>query len=848
MEVIACDDNGNVYCLNSQGQHLWTFLTPKPVHTAATVADLEKTGQLSVIVTSGDHSLYVLNADGNLVGRYKEERRLIAPATVADIHNDGKMRLLFGGSGCKLNCISVAKSIPIEGDTTSAAQVQVLNTSKVEETYPLLEGGDFESTQALLADDEYPGDTDFAACKRMRPGGWRPDSILPVDDNWQRDQQEKFTGQASIKVIPVAVSFVLASEQIEIGPDLVAVEAEIMGRGGGAATAALRWTGLKGRLRQDPLTPSPADKNGWCRFWLDNAHPPTGAHWLQLICETRKSGDQPAWWDQATIIGHFLRPRQIEILVNQVGYDLEAPKCFTVQTNFLPINDNAVSGQLVDLSGTPVYLVLLEYRGRIKGAFGNDWGREYWRGDFTSFDTPGHYRLKVGIDGQTAVSHPFRLEPNLLWDQTHRPAYRFFYHQRCGMEIPGFHAACHLDDAVTPDGRQLALAGGWHDAGDCNTYVNAPYVFGLLRAYTSARSHFEQSAKDNDPPDGLLGEILWGADRVRRLIAPDGAGHGSITSGYGFWGPPELETDNLPSTGDERPVINYGGDHNDGDTSEHTAAMARISRYLPDPDIWIETAERGLKWAVQKGKSSPRQFSAAVDLYVLTQKQTYADLAQQWLPQTPDGMVEAIESMEAYDRLFNSDHTELLQSALTDKADRLLAVADNPFGICTFGPVENPNFFGTPVQPANSLGTNSHLLQAAITMGHAYRYRPDPRYLAFIYDQFNWILGNNPFNISLMEGQGSAFPPTYHHRYLFGGVDRGAVPGSIVNGIIWQGPGDDRPWFDMSEVDIPASSTNECWLPHNTNYLRALAVLKMIQFSSQTDTGPTGGEEVDRTP
>jgi len=265
LEVIACDDNGNIYCLNSQGQHLWTFLTPKPVHTAATVADLEKTGQLSMIA-SGDHSLYLLNADGNLVGRYEEDRRLIAPATVADIHNDGKMRLLFGGSGCKLNCISVAKSIPIEGDTTSAAQVQVLNTSKVEETYPLLEGGDFESTQALLADDEYPGDTDFAARKRMRPGGWRPDSILPVDDNWQRDQQEKFTGQASIKVIPVAASFVLASEQIEIDPDFVTVEAEIMGRGGGAAAAALRWTGLKGRLRQDPLTPSPADKNGWCRF------------------------------------------------------------------------------------------------------------------------------------------------------------------------------------------------------------------------------------------------------------------------------------------------------------------------------------------------------------------------------------------------------------------------------------------------------------------------------------------------------------------------------------------------------------------------------------------------------
>ncbi|MAT78517.1 hypothetical protein CMK14_25685 [Candidatus Poribacteria bacterium] len=68
-----------------------------------------------------------------------------------------------------------------------------------------------------------------------------------------------------------------------------------------------------------------------------------------MVCETQKNDDQPTWWDQATIIGHFSRPRQIEILVNQVGYDLEAPKCFTIQTNFLPTDDNAVSGQLVDL-------------------------------------------------------------------------------------------------------------------------------------------------------------------------------------------------------------------------------------------------------------------------------------------------------------------------------------------------------------------------------------------------------------------------------------------------------------------------------------------------------------------
>ncbi len=94
-----------------------------------------------------------------------------------------------------------------------------------------------------------------------------------------------------------------------------------------------------------------------------------------------------------------------------------------------------------------------------------------------------------------------------------------------------------------------------------------------------------------------------------------------------------------------------------------------------------------------------------------------------------------------------------------------------------------------------------------------------------MYDQFNWVLGVNPFNLSLMEGVGSAFLPTYHHRYVFSGVPRGAVPGSVVNGVTWRTVGDDRPYVDLSGADVPNFASNECWLPHNTNYLDALSAL-----------------------
>ena len=111
-------------------------------------------------------------------------------------------------------------------------------------------------------------------------------------------------------------------------------------------------------------------------------------------------------------------------------------------------------------------------------------------------------------------------------------------------------------------------------------------------------------------------------------------------------------------------------------------------------------------------------------------------------------------------------------------------------------------------------------------MALAFQYRPEPRYLAFVYDQINWILGNNPFDVSMMEGSGSAFVPTYHHRIIFSGVARGAIPGSVINGMTWRGLGEDVPYLDMTGIDIPFFSSNECWLPHNTHYLNALANLK----------------------
>ena len=92
-------------------------------------------------------------------------------------------------------------------------------------------------------------------------------------------------------------------------------------------------------------------------------------------------------------------------------------------------------------------------------------------------------------------------------------------------------------------------------------------------------------------------------------------------------------------------------------------------------------------------------------------------------------------------------------------------------------------------------------------------------------NQVHWILGRNPFSVSLMEGVGSRFVPNYHHRYnTIPGNPRGAVPGALLNGIVRSWPHQDRPWLDLTPEPNADYHSNEPWLPHNNRWLLLLSV------------------------
>jgi outer membrane protein assembly factor BamB len=847
-EIVCADGEGHVYIFSPRiaGSAFRgivsrrVFQTDKAIHGGISLADVDGDKAVEILAVSGDHQLYCLDADRNLEWKCRTGRRIIYPATVDDADRDGKADILVCGSDRTVRMLTLDAPFSSARNPWPAQRFDAARTGssfgkrirlmeKVQTARPLFNEGGFERDRTAGAVTQAAEDSAVYEARKRLPLGWQR---IPGRGAGSLSTEKKRTGKNALKLTG---STIIETELMPVPRNLRKIRASLYSTSK-EISAWLSWLDADGEawtvddeqkhhprsdggLKRWHLYPGGME-DGWYR--RDNEiNVPEEARWFRLGIHYDKR-DAPGYLDDVEITGIFEEEPEAEVLVNQAGYDTGMPKRFVVQSNFVA---EQAAFALLEENGAEVWTGTLTRKGRIQGHFGNDWGHEYWRGDFSDSDAPGRYRIKVVMDGVESFSWPFEIGDDLLWRKTARPAYRFFWYQRCGMAIPGYHGACHLDDAAGPDGKeQFDCHGGWHDAGDYNTYHNAPYVYGLLRAYGMRETAFAAQDEDANGRSDFLDEILWGAEHSRRMIAPDGSARGHLSSGYGYWGPPELETDNLPGTGDERRVTRSSGDNPD----YHQAAMARMALLMPEKEAWIEPAARSLEWALANGRRGICQLSTAIDLYCVTNKEEYAETAKALAGELEKAgiSVAMADVFERFDAAFGTDHKALLREKLVAKAESMLRLTENPFGIYTHGPAENPNFFGTPADHGGwHVGTSSLLLEAATLMALAHRYTPDPRYLEFIWDQFNWELGCNPFNISLMEGCGSAFPPTYHHRYVFSGVDRGAVPGSVVNGITWRAPGDDRPYFDMSGLDIPDYEPNEVWLPHNTHYLNALSAL-----------------------
>lgn len=575
----------------------------------------------------------------------------------------------------------------------------------------------------------------------------------------------------------------------------------------------VRWFARFGRKRPlewihtDSSNRATQTEDSWTKLEIDSIRP-ANAHQAQLVVANQ--GKAPFFIDDVQI--DLIRAEGSLILVDQVGYEIGSFSKFALfQQNTLQ-QETPSEYQIIQLESQKEV-----QRGSWRSlGYHPQFDRFYWRADFNELDQPGQYVIRTQIGKEIFFSDPFCIADAVVENGIARLAYEFFYYQRCGMEIPGFHAACHMDDAVFPDKTSRDLSGGWHDAGDYNKYngYTPESFYALIQTYDRKKSFFDRFDRNGDGVADLLDEALWGAKFLEKCLNAETMQLiGVVSTGYRYWGTPDRETDNLPASGDERPVSDWNGS-----PAFLPAAFALLSQYVPEKQHYLELAEK----IYEKRGGSLRDL---LTLYHASGKEVYKTKIDEIVSnglKSPDGGSSQFRELGEYCLCFpESEWASQIKQLASQKLAQVKEQCDPYFGLRMRTSRAGEKIYFMDYQKVNDwcVGESRELLDAAYEgllldkLGF-----PEGRTIAE--NQLHWILGRNPFATSMMEGAGRRFVPQYHHRYnTLPACPNGAVPGAVINGIVRSWPWTDRPWLDLDPIPTAEYQCNEPWLPHNNRML-----------------------------
>jgi hypothetical protein len=484
--------------------------------------------------------------------------------------------------------------------------------------------------------------------------------------------------------------------------------------------------------------------------------------------------------------------------------------------------------------------------------------------DFTDLERPGLYQITVG--NEHSVQFAIHDE---VWRRTLPKAVGYYRYQRCGVEVPLVHPACHLDDARRRDnGEHVDTVGGWHDAGDLRKWMDVTMLNGiaLLNLFKN-----NPLPRPGDPTrEQLLEEVRFGNRYFLKMQDADGKIWADVAGGVNGDNSDNHWTDNIIGTPDDR----YLNTHKRSQTAAvftTLQALAGQCYAATDPAYARQCLEAAIRaWhAIDEPPASTQAVAwwamAACDLFLATgdgeykqhasllgrdllKRQSTEYLAGQkevrgfWMQgnepyvEIPDSVVPPLALLKLYSTFLEAEDRPKWLDAVRLHADEyLLPMASrNAYRIIPLG-----LFLGSPTPEkyrplAGNLtyryfhpvrkqfwwqGANCHYAGNALVLGWLARIRGDAgkKYVPLAYRQLEWIVGANPFASCMMTGEGmrNPFP---HSRFV------GLIPGGIMNGIA--GNVNDEPVLDL-EYTLDWR-TCEYWSPHVAFYIWAHSVLEGI--------------------
>ncbi len=423
-------------------------------------------------------------------------------------------------------------------------------------------------------------------------------------------------------------------------------------------------------------------------------------------------------------------------------------------------------------------------------------GDDVYDADFTALAEPGTYVVEVEGVGRSAS---FRIG-DAVYGELCRDVARFYFLQRCGMELkpehagPYAHQACHVHDEAVPDprGGTRDARGGWHDAGDMNRY--AGWTMHVIHALLTLHRHHPGAFPDgslgtpesgNGVPD-LLDEATYEIEWVRRMLIREGPDAGMVydrlhesgaeqPSGAAFW--------------ERRHALRPPSDAAACHLVADCAGAYMVYREFPAEREFAEAClgDALLSWDYLRTRGDPPRddyFSAAAVLFEATGR----DDAHQVLRRLAEGVLSEWPGRLTYGRMdvgvatyALSERPEVDPALQQRMRDYLRGYADAMVAASRARGYGEPMVDGVVF----TWGSNGLISKAGALLLLVNRFAPEPAYVETAREALHYLLGRNAVNQCMVTGYGQPPLGSIFHT-MYGQVGHAGLPmppGYLAGGV-----------------------------------------------------------------
>lgn len=220
----------------------------------------------------------------------------------------------------------------------------------------------------------------------------------------------------------------------------------------------------------------------------------------------------------------------MKILHNHVGYLPDVPKIALVEA---PVESGLSAFSVRNAFGGPEMLAgTVEPVGSVEGW--NDW--HYWRADFSSLAHTGQYQIVIQTAAGPVVGAPFAIGPDLFGNRMLSDLLHYFKSQRSS----GIFDRADREVPKLDSGERVDAHGGWYDAsGDSSKYLShlsyasflnpqqIPLVVWVLAAARDTRGELAPYLAER-----WADETAYGADALVRFQDPEGYFYTTVFDGW----------------------------------------------------------------------------------------------------------------------------------------------------------------------------------------------------------------------------------------------------------------------------------------------------------------------------